>query len=114
MNYIWEQLTVPETKGWLWQRMNKKSQILMRKRLQCWSGNLRSSSGITDTIIKETTKKEELQIPKPTMSATNVEVPNTSSKNALNGRTRRVKGKQGKQEDNQQKETSTKRTFAKP
>ena len=57
--------------------------------------------------------EEELLIPKPTINAISVEALIISSKSALNGRTRRAKGRKGKQEDNQTKETLTKLTFAK-
>ena len=67
-----------------------------------------------DTPIKEITKKEEIPIPNPTINATNVEVLITSSKIALCGKTKRVREKQGIQEDYQAKEISTKPTFAKP
>ena len=86
----------------------------MKRRLPCWYKDSKSSSGIADTPIKETKKIEDLPIPNPTWNATNVEVLITSSKIALCGKMKRAWEGQGKQDDYQPKEISTKLTFTKP
>ena len=63
----------------------------MKRRLRCWHEDLRNSSGTRDTPVKETTKKEDLSIPNPTLNATNVEVLITSSKIALCGKMKKAR-----------------------
>ena len=81
------------------------NQNAMRRKLQCWYENSRSSSGTAGIPIKETTRKEEQPIQNKTLNATNVEVPSTSSRNVQCGKIKKERERQGIQKDYKAKET---------